>query len=208
MKYFTVKQLACPTPATFEQPAAWQPEFSLADWVHPYVLELSYTSWRLKPYAEELGDDGPPSTAHLGEANAAHTPSPVCLNNQPPCASITLHNTSSCAASAARIPSALASHRRVEPSTSVNKKVTTPEGAPAGGADTPAESHTRRAPTCRIVGIRPRPPPRGAYSSGATPRPSTPSCNWLWLFAMQLASGAGRCHRSTWRMRCWTNAAS
>ena len=60
MKYFTVKQLACPTPATFEQPAAWQPEFSLADWVRPYVLELSYTSWRLKPYAEELGDDGPP----------------------------------------------------------------------------------------------------------------------------------------------------
>ena len=60
MKYFTVKQLACPTPATFEQPAAWQPEFSLADWVHPYLLELSYTSWRLKPYAEELGDDGPP----------------------------------------------------------------------------------------------------------------------------------------------------
>jgi hypothetical protein len=24
------------------------------------------------------------STADLGEANAAHTPSPVCLNNQPP----------------------------------------------------------------------------------------------------------------------------
>ena len=28
------------------------------------------------------------STADLGDANAAHTPSPVCLNNQPPCASI------------------------------------------------------------------------------------------------------------------------
>ena len=48
----------------------------------------------------------------LGEANAAHTPSPVCLNNQPPCASIALRNTSSWAASAARIASASASHRR------------------------------------------------------------------------------------------------
>jgi hypothetical protein len=88
------------------------------------------------------------STADLGEANAAHTPSPVCLNNQPPCASIALRNTSSWAASAARIPSASASHRRVDPSTSVNKNVTTPEGAVA--ADTPAESHNRPASTSHI----------------------------------------------------------
>jgi hypothetical protein len=46
------------------------------------------------------------STADLGEANAAHTPSPVCLNSQPPCASIALRNTSSWAASASRIASA------------------------------------------------------------------------------------------------------
>jgi hypothetical protein len=60
MKYFTTKQLACPAPAIFEQPTLWCPELTLSDWVRPYVLELSYTSWRLKPYAEELGDDGPP----------------------------------------------------------------------------------------------------------------------------------------------------
>ena len=53
------------------------------------------------------------------------------------------------------MPSASASHRRVEPSTSVNKNVTTPEGAAVAGADTPAESHTRHAPTSHIVGIRP-----------------------------------------------------
>ena len=40
------------------------------------------------------------STADFGDENAAHTPSPVCLNNQPPCASIAARNTSSCAASA------------------------------------------------------------------------------------------------------------
>ena len=60
MKYFTVKQLACPSPDVFAQAAVWQPDLTLSDWVRPYVLELSYTSWRLKPYAEELGDDGPP----------------------------------------------------------------------------------------------------------------------------------------------------
>lgn len=60
MTYFIVKQLACPTPATFAAPAAWQADRSLADWVASYVLELSYTSWRLRPYAQEMGDDGPP----------------------------------------------------------------------------------------------------------------------------------------------------
>ena len=60
MTYFIVKQLACPNPATFAEPAPWQPDRSLAAWVRPYVLELSYTSWRLRPYAEELNDDGPP----------------------------------------------------------------------------------------------------------------------------------------------------
>jgi Bacterial protein of unknown function (DUF899) len=84
------------------------------------------------------------STADLGEANAAHTPSPVCLNMYPPCASIAPCSTSSWAASATRIPSASASHRRVEPSTSVNRNVTTPEGAAARSADTTAESHTDR----------------------------------------------------------------
>src|SRR5262249_23345691 len=91
------------------------------------------------------------STAALGDENAAHTPSPVCLNMKPPCASIAEHNTSSCAASAARIAFASFSHRRVEPSTSVSRNVTTPEGAAAAGsADTHAESHNRPAFTFYI----------------------------------------------------------
>ena len=60
MKYFLTKQLACPAPTTFAQPAPWQPSVPLAEWMLPYVLELSYTSWRLRPYANEMGDDGPP----------------------------------------------------------------------------------------------------------------------------------------------------
>lgn len=60
MKYFLAKQIACPTPTTFEAPTPWQADISLAEWVKSYVLELSYTSSRLQPYATEMGDQGPP----------------------------------------------------------------------------------------------------------------------------------------------------
>lgn len=60
VNYFTVKQIACPTPDTFAQQTSWQPTHTLAEWIIPYILELSYTSWRLQPYAREIGDSGPP----------------------------------------------------------------------------------------------------------------------------------------------------
>src|ERR1700744_4666891 len=81
------------------------------------------------------------SPADLGDANAAHTPSPVCLNRNPPCDLIAERITASCAARAFRIAAALASHRRVEPSTSVNRNHPPPEGAAAGAAGTPGECH-------------------------------------------------------------------
>lgn len=76
MKYFIVKQLACPAPDTFAEPAPWQPNRSLAAWVVPYVLELSYTSWRLQPYAREMGDDGPRSA---GTRSAVHCCAPTSM---------------------------------------------------------------------------------------------------------------------------------
>ncbi|WP_232079246.1 Eco57I restriction-modification methylase domain-containing protein [Mycobacterium conspicuum] len=60
MTYNIIKQLAGPTPETFDDRALWHRQLSLGEWVTPYVLELSYTSWRLKPYAKDLGHDGPP----------------------------------------------------------------------------------------------------------------------------------------------------
>ena len=60
MNYFTVKQLACPTPTTFAKRSDWQSDRTVAEWVTPYILELSYTSWRLQSYAQEMGDNGPP----------------------------------------------------------------------------------------------------------------------------------------------------
>lgn len=60
LNYFIVKQVACPAPTAFTQPTPWRPSQSLGDWLGQYVLELSYTSWRLQQYAAELDDNGPP----------------------------------------------------------------------------------------------------------------------------------------------------
>jgi hypothetical protein len=35
---------------------------TLENWIRPRLLELVYTSWNLKPFAEELGYRGPPFT--------------------------------------------------------------------------------------------------------------------------------------------------
>ena len=72
LKYFTMKQLPFLPPSAFERPLPfpWEPEGSplppqshpptVADFVRPRVLELTYTAWDLKPFAEDLGYDGPP----------------------------------------------------------------------------------------------------------------------------------------------------
>jgi hypothetical protein len=60
LKYFILKQVAIPHPDSFMRPAPWDPEQTLAEWIRPFVLELSYTSNRLRPYAEDLGDYGEP----------------------------------------------------------------------------------------------------------------------------------------------------
>ncbi|SIF83256.1 type II restriction enzyme methylase subunit [Mycobacteroides abscessus subsp. abscessus] len=60
MTYFIVKQIACPPPTTFNGPAPWDRKQLLANMFLPYILELSYTSWGLKPYAQDLADDGTP----------------------------------------------------------------------------------------------------------------------------------------------------
>jgi hypothetical protein len=60
MTYFIVKQLACPAPEAFEQAQPWSGDVTLREWVVPRVIELSYTSWRIRPYAVDNGDGGPP----------------------------------------------------------------------------------------------------------------------------------------------------
>lgn len=53
MTYSVVMQLACPDPGTFDDVATWSRE-SLSSFVRPRVLELSYTSNRLAPYAVDV----------------------------------------------------------------------------------------------------------------------------------------------------------
>jgi hypothetical protein len=51
-KYFTIKQISVPPPGAFGK--------STTNFIQPRVLELTYTSHDLKPWAEDLGYDGPP----------------------------------------------------------------------------------------------------------------------------------------------------
>jgi transposase InsO family protein len=136
-------------------------------WFHLYVLIDIYSrynpSWIVSHHEsaelaeafieEAIARNGDvPHTVHdLGDANAATTPSPVWLNRKPSWDSIAMRNTSSWAARAARMPSASVSHRRVEPSISVNRNVTTPEGG--APADTRTGFHKERGPTSNIVGL-------------------------------------------------------
>jgi hypothetical protein len=86
LSYFTMKQLPVLPPETFDRPLpfAWQSDHSpfathhspfairhsplttrhspptVADFIRPRVLELTYTAWDLAPFARDLGYDGPP----------------------------------------------------------------------------------------------------------------------------------------------------
>ncbi len=53
MNYFTVKQLACPEPAAFDDVPSWS-DAPLSVFVRPRVLELAYTSHRLAQYAIDV----------------------------------------------------------------------------------------------------------------------------------------------------------
>ena len=60
LTYFTMRQLPALSPGAYATPAPWAPSIRLRDWFLPRVLELAYTAWNLKPFAEDCGDDGPP----------------------------------------------------------------------------------------------------------------------------------------------------
>ena len=57
---FVFKQLPIPTPDEIDIASPWDPACDLIQWLVPRVLELSYCSWSLKGFAQDLGRDGPP----------------------------------------------------------------------------------------------------------------------------------------------------
>lgn len=66
MTYFIVKQLAAPDPSIFEVCLPGVCDGPLSEWMNPRILELSYTSRRMAPYARDIlglpddADPGPP----------------------------------------------------------------------------------------------------------------------------------------------------
>ncbi|MBR5734326.1 MAG: N-6 DNA methylase, partial [Desulfovibrionaceae bacterium] len=60
LNFFIAQQLAVLPPETFSQSLSWLGTPTIADYIRPRVLELTYTAWDMKPFAEELGYDGEP----------------------------------------------------------------------------------------------------------------------------------------------------
>ena len=60
LNYFIMRQLPALHPGAYIVPAPWAPSMWTRNWLLPRVLELTYTAWNLKPFAEDCGDDGPP----------------------------------------------------------------------------------------------------------------------------------------------------
>ena len=58
--YFTMRQLPALHPRAYAMPAPWAASIRIRDWLLPRVLELTYTAWNLKAFAEDCDDDGPP----------------------------------------------------------------------------------------------------------------------------------------------------
>ena len=58
LSFFVIEQLPVPRPEDFMRKLDSKVTFK--DFILPRVLELTYTSWSLKPFAVALGYDGPP----------------------------------------------------------------------------------------------------------------------------------------------------
>ena len=60
LTFFTIRQLPVLAPEEYTRLSPWSPSTAIRDWLLPRVLELCYTAWNLKPFAEDCGDDGAP----------------------------------------------------------------------------------------------------------------------------------------------------
>ena len=60
LKYHYFKQLPVLPPQILDKPAPWHPSLTLADWLEPRILELTYTAEDLRPFAEDMGYNGEP----------------------------------------------------------------------------------------------------------------------------------------------------
>ena len=59
INFFIAKQLSVLSPAELDAPCPWS-SGSVACWLRPRVLEMTYTAWDLKGFAADLEYEGPP----------------------------------------------------------------------------------------------------------------------------------------------------
>ncbi len=62
LTFFIAKQLPVPAPSVFDEPAPWSPGETVAAWMRPRLLELTYTAVDMAGFAADLGYGGPPFT--------------------------------------------------------------------------------------------------------------------------------------------------
>ena len=60
LNFYIVKQLPMLVPETFRRACPWQPDSAMIDWFKLRVMELTFTSQDLQPFAKECGYDRPP----------------------------------------------------------------------------------------------------------------------------------------------------
>jgi hypothetical protein len=60
MGIFVLKQLPILQPEIYGRQASWTLRLRTADWLLSRIVELTYTSWDLQPFAKDCGQDGPP----------------------------------------------------------------------------------------------------------------------------------------------------
>ncbi len=60
LTFFTMRQLPVLGPQAYATPTPWAISTQIREWLFPRVLELTYTAWNLKAFAEDCGDDGGP----------------------------------------------------------------------------------------------------------------------------------------------------
>lgn len=60
LTFFIAKQLPVISPDFLDCPFMMQPDFTVAGWLKPRILELTYTAEDLRPFAEDMGYDGEP----------------------------------------------------------------------------------------------------------------------------------------------------
>ena len=60
LSYGYLKQFPIPAPDFFNTNSPWSPTVSIADWLLPRVVELTFTAWDLEAFGVDCGYAGPP----------------------------------------------------------------------------------------------------------------------------------------------------